>query len=602
MRKLLLLIAVIASCSLSVESQNLLAGWDGNGVTGTASKPNDVGWLNNVTASIPWTVANGSGGCRFRDSGATGGYTAGSFTYEIGGAALTTRQLMFRWDADTYVTSFYAYPVTLEACSSYTFTMDFVCGGSATPPQNITVGISTTPIGSGRLSSQTFTSASTNVLYRTANYTFITGATGGIYYMTFNGPRSWFGVNNLFLKKNSNKLLDVATSSLPLTNVTKSANFKIAGNALPNAINITAPAGITLSRTTVPASESQCGVEITATYNYTQPSLTKDTIVVTTDTVGGVITKKIPFTYTKPTVNVFERSIEIEDNGKSYPLAISSVNNTVDSLYVYGTNGFAVAKRGYASSDFVNNNLSVDVTATAALGESGKLIFKDPQNVLIDSITVKKVAPYTRYYIRQNTSQLVFGSTSAAYPVLTTQSGLNSQKFIFRKVNVNPASTIDTVYIVQDSLYRALRKSSANAWDTELGAPSANSKWVVQSQGNNIVSLLNTVTGKVIGTDALTANSRMYTDKTWVAGNNTEWVLADAGTSTAVKRINAVSPAVIVDHKSLRVINAESFTIYNVQGVKVMDVRKNTSDTRVVLNQGIYVVKTNNGVTKVIVE
>ncbi|HET7732678.1 MAG TPA: hypothetical protein VFK73_02475 [Paludibacter sp.] len=603
MRKLLLLIAVIASCSLSVESQNLLAGWDGNGVTGATSKPNDVGWLNNVTASIPWTVANGSGGCRFRDSGVTGGYTAGSFTYEIGGAALTSRQLMFRWDADAYVTSFYAYPVTLEACSSYTFTMDFVCGGSATPPQNLTVGISTTPIGTGRLSSQTFTSASTNLLYRTANYTFITGATGGIYYMTFNGPRSWFGINNLLLKKNSNKLLDVTTSSLALTNVNKTASFTIAGNSLPNAVNITAPAGITLSKTTVSGADAQCGVQVTATYNYTQPLLTKDTIVVTTDTVGGTITKKIPFTYTKPTLSVFERSIEIENNGKSYPLTISSVNNTVDSVYVYGTNGFTVSKSGYAASDFVSNNLSVDVTSIAAPGESGKLIFKGPHNVLIDSIIVKKVAPYTRYYIRQNTSQLVFGSSSAgAFPVLTAQNGLSSQKFIFRKVNVNPASTIDTVYIVQDSLYRALRKSSANAWDTELGAPSVNSKWVVQSQGNNIVSLLNTVTGKVIGTDALTANSRMYTDKTWVAGNNTEWVLVDAGINTAVNRINSVNPTVIVDHRLLRVVNAESYTVYSVQGIKVMDVRKNTSDTRVVLNQGIYVVKTNNGVTKVIVE
>lgn len=602
MRKLLLLIAVIASCSLSVESQNLLAGWDGNGVTGTASKPNDVGWLNNVTASIPWTVANGSGGCRFRDSGVTGGYAAGSFTYESGVPALTSRQLMFRWDATAYSTSYYAYPVILEACSTYIFSFDYCYGGSGSAGLTLTAGISTTANGTDRLSSKTFTTTAASVL-RTGTYTFSTGATAGTYYMTFNGAWAWFGVANLSLKKYSNKLLDVATGSLALTNVNKTANFTIAGNALPNAINITAPAGITLSKTSVTGAEAQCGVQITATYNYTQPSLTKDTIVVTTDTVGGTITKKIPFTYTKPTINVFERSIEIENNGKSYPLAISSVNNTVDSVYVYGTTGFTVAKRGYAASDFVNNYLSVDVTSSAAEGETGKLIFKGPQNVLIDSILVKKVAPYTRYYIRQNTSQLVFGSTNAgAFPVLTTQNGLSSQKFIFRKVNVNPASTIDTVYIVQDSLYRTLRKSSANAWDSDLGIPSANSKWVVQSQGNNIVSLLNTVSGKVIGTDALTANSRMYVDKTWVAGNNTEWILVDAGVSTAVNKTNAVSPTVIVDHKSLRVLNAASYAVYNVQGVKVMDVSRNTAETSVVLNQGIYIVKTSNGVTKVIVE
>ena len=68
---------------LPVSSQNLIAGWSGNGVTGDLSKPSDVGWINApaTTASL-WNTANASGGCRFRDSGVTGGYTANSIYYE----------------------------------------------------------------------------------------------------------------------------------------------------------------------------------------------------------------------------------------------------------------------------------------------------------------------------------------------------------------------------------------------------------------------------------------------------------------------------------------------------------------------------------------
>ena len=145
-----LLIAVVAVIQLN--AQNLLTGWDGNGLTGTASKPNDVGWLNTVSASVPWQVANGSGGCRFRDYNVTGGHTG--FTNESDASTVTTRQLMLRYDNNAYSTSTYAFPVTLDGCSTYNFTFDYVCGGSATPPKNLTVGISTTAAATGRLSSK----------------------------------------------------------------------------------------------------------------------------------------------------------------------------------------------------------------------------------------------------------------------------------------------------------------------------------------------------------------------------------------------------------------------------------------------------------------
>ena len=43
-----LILFVLGLFSAQIYSQNLIAGWDGDGVTGENSKPNDVGWLSSV--------------------------------------------------------------------------------------------------------------------------------------------------------------------------------------------------------------------------------------------------------------------------------------------------------------------------------------------------------------------------------------------------------------------------------------------------------------------------------------------------------------------------------------------------------------------------
>ena len=199
MKKGLLLFALITSLfgvSQVFSQTNLLAGlWDGNGITGELSKPNDVGWTNTVSASIPWTVANGSGGCRFRDYNVTGGHTG--FTNESDASTSETRQLMFRWDNAAYSASYYGYPVTLETGKYYKFSFDYVLGGSGTPPSTITVGISTTVNGTDRLSSKTFTTTNSTTIYRNGTYDFNVPA-DGTYYITFNsGVAAWYGVTNL---------------------------------------------------------------------------------------------------------------------------------------------------------------------------------------------------------------------------------------------------------------------------------------------------------------------------------------------------------------------------------------------------------------------
>ncbi len=263
-----LLLSVLFTLSSSITAQNLLLGWEGNGVTGTLSKPNDVGWLNTVSASIPWNTANSSAGCRFRDSGVTGGYTAGSYTIE-GGGTLTTRMLMLRYDNAAYSSSVYAYKVTLEACATYTFSWDYVCGGSGTPPKNITVGISTTANSSGRLSSKTFTTTNSTTIFRSGTYTFTTGATAGDYYITINGEAVWYGIANLSLVKSNEQSLSVSKQYAFFDNSADgiTETFLVQGSSLSESINLTAPTGISLNPSVISAVDAQCGVTVTATYN-----------------------------------------------------------------------------------------------------------------------------------------------------------------------------------------------------------------------------------------------------------------------------------------------------------------------------------------------
>jgi len=214
----LILLAISYCMVLPLNAQNLITGWDGNGVTGTSSKPSDVGWLNAAatTASL-WNTANASGGCRFRDSGVTGGYTANSITYENAETTyLTSRLLMVRWDNNSYSTSYYAYPVTLGANTTYNFSMDYFYGGSGSAGLTLTAGISTTVDNAGQISSKTFTSTTVNVI-RNGVFTFTTGATAGIYYITFNGAWAWFGVANLNLVKSADQLTELNAQFANLT-------------------------------------------------------------------------------------------------------------------------------------------------------------------------------------------------------------------------------------------------------------------------------------------------------------------------------------------------------------------------------------------------
>jgi len=282
-------------------SQNLISSWDGDGVTGLNSKPNDVSWDNTNADIIPWEVANGGGGCRFRDYNVTGGHTG--YTNEVDGSTSTSRQLMLRYDHDTYMNSVYSYPVTLEPCTFYTFSFDYLIGGSGSAPQNLKAGISTNKDESGHIASQTYVTTNSTTVYRRGELSFTTDQTGGQYYITFSGARVWYGITNLAIEVDATESLSVSVASLVFSSATNSHTFTVSGNALTNNITLTPPSDVTLDIESVSPADAQCGVTITATY--TGSGETSDPIVVS----SGSLSKTVGVSYDKwePNVEVVEK-------------------------------------------------------------------------------------------------------------------------------------------------------------------------------------------------------------------------------------------------------------------------------------------------------
>lgn len=492
--------------------------WDADGKTGIGSEANLWGW-GISDAPLGWGQTNGSFN-RYQDMTSGWSFNNGTTT-----APWTGRLLYIRWDGTggTTINSIFSYPMYLEGCKTYELNTKYAWVNNSTVP-TATFTISKDRLATNSILTETALCSSTKQLFQNKKMVF-TPTTSGIYYFTCKAnTASLMALGDLTLAESTVAAIYTNLTTAAFSDATKSYTFFVTGNLLTDTIKLTAPAGILLSKSYILASDAPCGVEVTATYDYTQP-ITTGNITLT----SGAVVKNVALTYSKPSINVYEQDVEVENNGIVYPLNVTSVNNTVDSLYVTASTGLTLVKSAFSNADFVAGagKIKVNVSSTVS-GTTGTLIFSTKKNVPasnLDTVNVTAVAPYTRVYIKHKASSLVMGSfNTGLYPALTAAQGLQSQKFILRRTN--PLSLTDTTYyILQDSAYRAVKKIATSAWDTEFGLPSNEAKWTIQQKGNGVLTLTNTVTGKVLGTDAGAVNGRMYDDKTWVAGNNTEWMI-----------------------------------------------------------------------------
>lgn len=240
--------------------------------------------------------------------------------------------------------------------------------------------------------------------------------------------------------------------------------------------------------------------------------------------------------------------IGVEKDHQSYPINFTT-GGVFETIYARATTGFSLNKGSFTQEEVsaAGGKLSVRVSSTAAVGTEGKVYFTldtGPNELIFDSISVVSVAKYKRnFIINTGDKSMVIGNHStAAAPALTVNIDAISQKFIIQPVN--PLLNDSLYYIIQDGDYRMMIKEVSSNWSTVFGVLSDEAKWKIVPQGDGTSAIYNFVTKKALGTDGITADSRLYDDKVFspapTAKPYCEWIIVDAE-SSAVPIIFTVS-------------------------------------------------------------
>ncbi|MFT3740727.1 MAG: cadherin-like beta sandwich domain-containing protein [Breznakibacter sp.] len=261
---------------------NLIKFWDGNGATGTGSSPDAFGWEG--TTVTGWGEANG-GGIRYIDV-----ISSNAWTYN-GVKDWTGRVLYVRWDGvgGAGTSNVYSYPVELEACKSYVFSGKFGWPNNASSAK-YTIGINSAKDNTGTsLTSTEFVPAvKSTVLYDVA---FIfTAPENGTYYLTIANAYGILGAAaDLSIVENVDPTINFSKSSITLFDYAPTTSLFLTGNALSGDIVLSAPAGITLTPSTITKEAAQCGVNVQVEYD-SATKITNGTITATSGSLTQTVT------------------------------------------------------------------------------------------------------------------------------------------------------------------------------------------------------------------------------------------------------------------------------------------------------------------------
>lgn len=226
--------------STTAFSQNLIENWDGNGDTNNAtSYPNLYGW--EVTTGT-FNYANSTSGVRYSDVS-----PSSSPVHNLNGNPFTGRILMVRWDGagSTSLTSVFSYPAILEAGKKYKLSFAYEWWNNASLP-TYTVGVGTAKNGTAPVVSGDFICGAKNVLQNGELSFFV--STSGTYYLTIkaNNLAVLGGITNLSLVEIP-PVLGCDANSVNLNYYTSSQTINISPNGSSNSIVLNAPAGVSLS-------------------------------------------------------------------------------------------------------------------------------------------------------------------------------------------------------------------------------------------------------------------------------------------------------------------------------------------------------------------
>ncbi len=256
---LLIISVVVASfMTTTVSSQNIMAGWDGSGATGAGSEPNNFGWLGATT----WATADAGSGVRFMTV---------SHNIESGGK-YNGRLLPIRWDSSggTTTSTIFSFRNAIGSITpmrltpgKYMFTWLYEWFNNATSP-TLTVAVATNNTGTGAIVSQDFVCSSEKNLLRKGTIVFDVTIENNYYVSIKNksANASMCGAAGFELTKLSEVILTDVDYVL-MDEVNKTASFAVTGIELASEIEISAPQGFSVNKTSLPANANKTAVTVT---------------------------------------------------------------------------------------------------------------------------------------------------------------------------------------------------------------------------------------------------------------------------------------------------------------------------------------------------
>lgn len=280
---------------------NLLAGWDGNGATGTNSSPENFGW--HTTTGNAFNTANGNGGARYMDPG-NGEYSGYKFNGED---YCSTRALWLRWGLNV-ATGVYTYDMdNLQGCTTYQFTWKQAWHNNANQPE-VKVGVYTKS--DSTLIREITLGCAEKREWVEGTLVFTTPETDDDFYLAFvatiAGKTAWGDVIIAFTDLQMEEytgapILDVSKDFQFFTDYTEESmkNIHIDAIALTEDLSITAPAGISLSvagktgsSITLKPDEITCGGSLEMSVSTDSETSMEGEIIISTGSMADTVDVK----------------------------------------------------------------------------------------------------------------------------------------------------------------------------------------------------------------------------------------------------------------------------------------------------------------------
>ncbi len=530
------------------------------------------------------------------------------------------RILYLRWDGNNTlgVAGVFALPVTLEACKSYVFK------GKGAWNSNASAGTLTVAVNS--TSDNTGTNYGSGSIVCGTQYSLINGTftfsvpTAGTYYLTFtSNVASLNAVADLSITENIVESMSVSTASLFFDGLHLSKSFTVAGNTLANDITLSAPAGITFDKTTITKAEAQCGVLVTATYD-NATAIPAGTISIT----SGALSQSVSV------IALADNCFTPLYNDRTNLIPDPLLNSLTGFTNSWGTKTIATGAEaycGYGSAKLTGvNGASVTTPAITWLPNTSYRV-----RAMINTDGGFQFGFQNTYAVEDPavaTYEKVLESTSGAWQQVDhvfTTGATATPGFIYFNMQ-NRGGTLG--YIDNWELYQIptvlVAESTISALACTLGSTdtktinvsgtelSGNVVLAITGLNANCFSLSSGTLAPTTGTLNSTAVTLTYTPLVHTIGDTATLTVSSGGLvyrtfSLSAATINTgldLKPTafnILVLNKNLSVIGVNRYAVYNLDGIKVAEVIKNEAGVKVPLQVGVYIVRSDKGIQKVIV-